>query len=159
MLKKKYNGIWFYGLAGTGKSFASNFLKKKIKDKIILFDGDVIRKHVSFDLGYSLEDRKIQIKRVLGLIKIAKQSNIFSISSTVYLDKKTLNNLKKHSILAVEIQRDLSEIKKIRSIYKKNKNIVGKDIKIKKLNTIKFKNTGDKDFCTKLLILKKKINI
>ena len=86
-MNKKYKGIWFYGNAGTGKSIASKFLIKKIKNSILL-DGDEIRKYVSFDLGYSIEDREIQIKRVFGMCKIVKQSNIFPIVSTVYMNAK-----------------------------------------------------------------------
>ena len=53
----------------TGKSIASKFLNKKIKNSILL-DGDEIRKYVSFDLGYSIKDREIQIKRVFGIVKL-----------------------------------------------------------------------------------------
>ena len=31
MITKKYKGVWFYGLAGSGKTVASQFLKKKSK--------------------------------------------------------------------------------------------------------------------------------
>ena len=41
---KKYKGIWFYGNAGTGKSIASKFLYRKIKNSVLL-DGDDIRKY------------------------------------------------------------------------------------------------------------------
>ncbi len=70
MKKKKVKGIWFYGLSGSGKTYASNFLFKKVKNSILL-DGDLLRKMVSFDLGYSKKDRLMQNKRVFGIAKIA----------------------------------------------------------------------------------------
>ena len=66
MITKKYKGVWFYGFSGSGKTVASQFFKKNIKNSLIL-DGDKIRKYVSFDLGYTIKDRKIQVSRVLDL--------------------------------------------------------------------------------------------
>tara|TARA_B110000503_G_C6858847_1_gene293970 strand:- start:50 stop:322 length:273 start_codon:yes stop_codon:yes gene_type:complete len=83
---KKYKGIWFYGLSGSGKTFLSKILKLKIKNSILV-DGDNVRKLVSADLGYSKEDREIQIKRVFGISKIIIESEKFPIISTVYFNK------------------------------------------------------------------------
>ena len=80
-------GIWFFGYSGCGKTFASKFLKKKIKNSILI-DGDEVRKYISFDLGYSLENRKTQIQRICGLLKILLKTQLFPIISTVYFDKR-----------------------------------------------------------------------
>ena len=74
--KKNYKlkGIWFYGLAGCGKSFASKCIKNLI-NKSIIIDGDDVRKNISFDLGYDLKSRKIQIRRLLGIGKIIKNAH------------------------------------------------------------------------------------
>ena len=91
---KKIKGLWFYGLSGSGKSFASKFIKKKIKNSILL-DGDRIRKYISFDLGYTEKDRKIQIIRVYGLVKLSLESNLFPIVSTVYMNEQLKKKIKK----------------------------------------------------------------
>lgn len=128
-MNKKYKGIWFYGNAGTGKSIASKFLIKKIKNSILL-DGDEIRKYVSFDLGYSIKDREIQIKRVFGMCKIVKQSNIFPIVSTVYMNAKIKKKLMNQNILPIKILRDFDKIKNRNNIYNhKMRNVIGKDLK------------------------------
>ena len=82
-----------YGFAGSGKTAASKFLKKN-KNSIIL-DGDEIRKYISFDLGYTLRERKIQIKRVFGLVNLSLESKIFPLVSTVYMDGNMKQKLKK----------------------------------------------------------------
>ena len=129
-MNKKYKGIWFYGNAGTGKSIAGKFLNKKIKNSILL-DGDEIRKYVSFDLSYSIKDREIQIKRVFGICKILKQSNIFPIASTVYMNAKIKKMLINQNILPIKILRDFKKIKNRENIYNnKMKNVIGKDINI-----------------------------
>ena len=137
-MNKKYKGIWFYGNAGTGKSKASTFLKKIIKNSILL-DGDHIRKYVSFDLGYKIKDREIQIKRVFGLCKIAKQSNIFPIASTVYMNAKIKKMLINQNILPIKILRDFDKIKNRKDIYNdKMKYVIGKDLKNPNLSLITF---------------------
>jgi len=134
MITKKFRGIWFYGLSGAGKSIASKFFKKKL-NKVIILDGDIIRKYISFDLGYSENDRKIQITRVYGLVKLAIESDIFPVASTVYMNKKIKKKLEKYKILPVKITRDFKKIKNRKNIYNnKMSHVVGKDIKIPKLD-------------------------
>lgn len=159
MKKKNYKGIWFYGYAGTGKTFASKFLGEIIKNKAIFIDGDNVRKFISHDLGYSLNDRKIQINRVFGICKISIESKIFPIASTVYLNNEVLRKIKKENMIAVKITRSIKKIKSLREIYKKNTNVVGKDIKLNSLKTLIINNKGDKSFCRELSKLAKVINI
>ena len=67
---KKISGIWFYGMSGSGKTFATKIIAKKKKNSILI-DGDDVRKFLSQDLGYNINERKIQIRRVFGITKIA----------------------------------------------------------------------------------------
>ena len=98
MKRSKKRGIWFYGLSGSGKTYASKILVKKKKNSILI-DGDDVRKFLSQDLGYSSNDRKIQIRRIFGMAKIVLKSNLFPIISTVYMNKFIAKNLKKNQIL------------------------------------------------------------
>ena len=43
---KNIKGIWFYGLSNSGKSFSSRYVKKKIKQKTVIVDGDEVRKFI-----------------------------------------------------------------------------------------------------------------
>ena len=112
------------------------------------FDGEVdCNKFLSFDLGYSISDRKVQIRRILGLAKISLKSNLFPIISTVYMDKHVAKQLKKNNIQLFEITRDLKEIMKWHKTYKNKKNVVGRDLKISKIKSKKIFNSGEIDFC------------
>jgi adenylylsulfate kinase-like enzyme len=146
MKKKKIKGIWFYGLSGSGKTYASNFLFKKVKNSILL-DGDLLRKMVSFDLGYSKKDRLMQNKRVFGIAKIAMLSGIFPIVSSVYLDKNLAHKIKK-KIIVIQIIRSLSNVN---LKLKKKRNVVGKDICLPKIKSVKI--TNDSNFKKKLIEL------
>ena len=144
-------GIWFFGYSGSGKTYASQFLKNKIKKSIII-DGDIIRQWISYDLGYTKKDRLTQIKRVYGLARILLEQNYFPIISTVFFDKKTNDICKQINILPIRVVRlDIKSIKNSRPTYKKN--IVGKDIFYQKMKTKEVINEGDKKFCKKLSLL------
>ena len=153
-MKKKIKGIWFYGYSGSGKSFASQYLFKIIKDSVVL-DGDDIRKNISWDLSYDQKSRETQIKRVAGLCNIILKSKKFPIASTVWMNSKILNQLNKNNIIVIKIERDLEEMKINNKTYDNKKNVVGVDIFFKKLNTKIITNSGNKKFYT---ILKSLIN-
>lgn len=146
-------GIWFFGYSGSGKTFASKFLKKRIKNSILI-DGDKVRKYISFDLGYSLNDRQIQIQRICGLLKILKKTQLFPIISTVYFDNYTKKFCIKNKILPIRIiRKNMMSIFKSHKTYKNKFNIVGIDIKYSKILTKNIYNNGEKNFCKKLTLL------
>ena len=152
MIIKKHKGVWFYGVAGSGKTVASRFFKKIIKNCFVL-DGDRIRKYVSFDLGYTIKDRKVQVSRVFGLVKLSLESKIFPVVSTVYMNQNMKQKLKKQKIFLINITRDLKNIKNRKKIYNnKTNHVVGVDIKMPKLkNEFKIVNNSTiKDFQKKL---------
>ena len=142
----KIKGIWFYGMSGSGKTFASKIIAKKKKNSILI-DGDDVRKFLSQDLGYSINERKIQIRRVFGITKIALKSNLFPVVSTVYMDKHVANNLKKKNIYLIKIIRNLKKIIKQHKTYKNKKNVVGKDIQLDQIKSKQIFNTGGISFC------------
>tara|TARA_B100001123_G_C15129801_1_gene954822 strand:- start:220 stop:684 length:465 start_codon:yes stop_codon:yes gene_type:complete len=146
MKKKKRKGIWFYGLSGSGKTFASKIILRNIT-KSIQIDGDEVRKHISFDLGYNIRDRKIQIRRILGLVKISLKSKLFPVASSVYMDKEVARELKKLGVDLIKIERDLRKIIKKHKTYKNKKNVVGRDISLKKISSTLIYNSGGKKFC------------
>jgi adenylylsulfate kinase-like enzyme len=143
-------GIWFFGLSGSGKTYASNYLKKKIKKSIII-DGDQVRKFVSFDLSYTKKDRLIQIRRVLGLAIILTKQGYFPIISTVFFNNEVFKICREHRIMPFKILRsDIKNIINSHPTYKNKKNVVGKDISYEKIKTKKIINDGRKNFCKAL---------
>ena len=60
--------VFFTGLSGSGKSTIANVLVTKFLETggrpVTLLDGDLVRKHLSSELGFSKEHRDINIRRI-----------------------------------------------------------------------------------------------
>jgi sulfate adenylyltransferase len=60
--------IFFTGLSGSGKSTIANALLVKLLEiggrRVTLLDGDLVRKHLSSELGFSKEHRNLNIERI-----------------------------------------------------------------------------------------------
>ncbi len=60
--------VFFTGLSGSGKSTIANALMVNLLEMndrpVTLLDGDVVRKHLSSELGFSREHRDINVRRI-----------------------------------------------------------------------------------------------
>lgn len=60
--------VFFTGLSGSGKSTIANALMVKLLEiggrPVTLLDGDLVRKHLSSELGFSKEHRDLNIRRI-----------------------------------------------------------------------------------------------
>ena len=59
--------IWFTGLSGSGKSTTAEVLTTMLLEhgrQVTVLDGDIVRTHLSRGLGFSKEDRDINIRRI-----------------------------------------------------------------------------------------------
>src|SRR5881392_1531175 len=60
--------VFFTGLSSAGKSTVANVLLIKLLEiggrPVTLFDGDLVRKHLSSELGFSREHRDLNIRRI-----------------------------------------------------------------------------------------------
>ena len=60
--------VFFTGLSGSGKSTVANVLLSKLLEigtrPVTLLDGDIVRKHLSSELGFSRKDRDLNVTRI-----------------------------------------------------------------------------------------------
>ena len=76
--------IWMTGLSGAGKTTLAMALEKEIQKKgyfIKIFDGDIIRKGINKDLGFTVEDRIENIRRIAEVTKLFLDTGIIIICS------------------------------------------------------------------------------
>ena len=87
--------IWLTGLSASGKTTIALQLATKLRQhdfKVELLDGDAIRNELSADLGFSRQDRREQIRRVVYLCKLLSKNGITCIVSVIspYRDLRNL---------------------------------------------------------------------
>jgi adenylylsulfate kinase len=78
--------LWFTGLSGAGKSTLAGAIKNRLEETghiIKVFDGDEIRKRLNKDLGFSLEDRFENIRRVAEVNKLFLDFGICTINAFI----------------------------------------------------------------------------
>jgi sulfate adenylyltransferase len=67
-LSKQGFTLFFTGLSGSGKSTIAKAVMTKLMEaggrRVTLLDGDVVRKHLSSELGFSREHRNLNIERI-----------------------------------------------------------------------------------------------
>ncbi len=92
--------VFFTGLSGSGKSTIANALRVKLLEQggrsVSLLDGDVVRQHLSSELGFSKAHRDLNIERI-GFVasEIAKAGGIALCAPIAPYDKtrKTVHSM------------------------------------------------------------------
>jgi adenylylsulfate kinase len=86
LLNQKGIVVWFAGLSGSGKTTLANGLDKKLHClgfKTYILDGDNLRNGLCNDLGFSIEDRTENIRRVGEVAKLMMDAGIIVLSAFV----------------------------------------------------------------------------
>lgn len=85
-LKQKSKVIWMTGLSGSGKSTIAVQLEQKLMEHghfAQVLDGDNIRSGINNNLGFSLEDRTENIRRIAEVAKLYLNSGIVTICTFI----------------------------------------------------------------------------
>lgn len=86
LLKQRGLVVWMYGMSGSGKSTLAVALERHFHDHGRLcqaLDGDNIRHGINRDLGFSLEDRQENIRRISEIAKLSRNLGVLTIASFI----------------------------------------------------------------------------
>lgn len=78
--------LWFTGLSGSGKTTISKLVEAELRrrgHKVEVLDGDVVRTHLSKGLGFSKEDRDINIKRIAFVCGLLTRNDVVAIAAAI----------------------------------------------------------------------------
>jgi len=77
---------WFTGLPCSGKTTVADAVADRLKEKgyrVERLDGDIVRKGLTSDLGFSKEDRNENIKRVTFVAKLLTRNGVAVLATFV----------------------------------------------------------------------------
>jgi adenylylsulfate kinase len=78
--------LWFTGLSGAGKTTVSSKVAEELArrgHKVEVLDGDVVRTNLSKGLGFSREDRDINIRRIGFVCHILTRNGVVAIAAAI----------------------------------------------------------------------------
>jgi len=128
LLNQKGIVIWFTGLSGSGKSTLAFGLAGKLQEKGYLtqvLDGDIIRKGINNNLGFSMEDRNENIRRIAEVAKMFMNCGIITIcafiSPTIAIRDMAKSIIGKENFFEIYLSTSLEVCEKRdkKGIYKK----------------------------------------
>ena len=78
--------LWFTGFSGAGKSTIAHGVEKELFNRGIrsyVLDGDNIRSGVNADLGFSREDRRENIRRIVEISRLLVDAGLIVLASFI----------------------------------------------------------------------------
>lgn len=90
-MRERQNGhksfiLWFTGLSGAGKSTLAHRVEELLHERgcrTYVFDGDNVRHGLCSDLGFSMEDRSENIRRVGEMSKLFVDAGVIALTAFI----------------------------------------------------------------------------
>lgn len=129
-MNHKSKVFWLTGLSGSGKSTIAhsvNYLLYRNNINACVFDGDDIRTGLCNDLGFSLEDRTENIRRIAEVCKLFVNNGnicICSFISPIQSDRDLAKSILGDDFYEIYIKCSLNkcEQRDVKGYYKKARN-------------------------------------
>jgi adenylyl-sulfate kinase len=77
--------VWFTGLSGAGKSTLAEALSSQISGgrRVEILDGDEVRTHLSKGLGFSKEDRDLNVRRIGFVARLLARNGVPVVTAAI----------------------------------------------------------------------------
>lgn len=118
--------VWLTGLSGSGKTTISDIVQAELKNlnlKAEALDGDIIRRHISRDFGFSKDDRFRNVEYAAFVAKLLNQNDIIVLASfiTPYQDMRDFCRQQINNFIEVYVKCSLEECirRDVKGLYQK----------------------------------------
>ncbi|MES9993369.1 MAG: adenylyl-sulfate kinase [Candidatus Thiodiazotropha sp.] len=120
--------LWFTGLSGSGKSTLAHALEERLHQRgcrTYVFDGDNVRHGLCRDLGFGIEDRTENIRRIGEMSKLFVDAGIIALTafiSPIRKDREKVRELfQGGDFIEVYVKASIEacEARDVKGLYKK----------------------------------------
>lgn len=127
-LNQRSKVIWLTGLSGSGKSTIAQALERKLHNTGFfaqVLDGDNIRSGINNNLGFSIEDRTENIRRIAEVANLYLNTGIVTLCSFISPTEKIRSFAKEiigkedFIVIYVKASVELCESRDVKGLYKK----------------------------------------
>ncbi|MCK4318367.1 adenylyl-sulfate kinase [Candidatus Bathyarchaeota archaeon] len=118
--------IWFTGLPCSGKTTIADRVAEVLREKghkVERLDGDIVRKGLTSDLGFSKEDRDENIKRVTFVAKLLTRNGVKVLATFVspYIERRRKSREEIGEFMEVYVRCSVEECirRDVKGMYRK----------------------------------------
>jgi adenylylsulfate kinase len=88
--------LWFTGLSGGGKSTLANAVGRRVEAvrPVEILDGDEVRTHLSKGLGFTRDDRDVNVRRIGFVARLLARHGVFVITAAISPYRDTRNEMR-----------------------------------------------------------------
>jgi adenylylsulfate kinase len=116
--------LWFTGLSGSGKTTIAVAVEKELRKQgytVQRLDGDIVRQHLTRDLGFSREDRDENIRRNSFVASLLTRNGIITLCSFISPYRKAREEARKliGEFIEIYVNAPLEECEKrdVKGLY------------------------------------------
>ena len=98
--------LWFTGLSGAGKTTVAEIVERELRERgrqVEVLDGDIVRTNLSKGLGFSREDRNINVLRIGFVANLLTRNGVAVIVSAISPYKEAREQVRRRIIDFVEV--------------------------------------------------------
>lgn len=123
--------LWFTGLSGSGKSTLAHAVEEhlhRLGCRTYVFDGDNVRHGLCADLGFSVEDRRENIRRIGEMTRLFLDAGVIALTAFISpfsSDRQMVRNLLgEDDFLEIYCRCSLEECERrdVKGLYRKARN-------------------------------------
>ena len=125
-MEQKGFTVWFTGLSGSGKTALALRLEEVLRErglKVERLDGDIVRQSLTRDLGFSKEDRDMNIERVTFVAKLLTRNGVAVLCSFIspYRERRAKSRAEIGNFVEIYCKASLDALieRDVKGLYKK----------------------------------------
>jgi adenylylsulfate kinase len=118
--------LWFTGLSGAGKTTIGEIVERELRERghrVEVLDGDIVRTNLSKGLGFSREDRDINILRIGFVAELLTRNGVAVIVSAISPYKEARDQVRRRIVdfveVFVDVPLEVAAERDVKGLYKK----------------------------------------